>query len=202
MKRLLSVGVALLLGAWTWPAVTWGSQTINFPDGGHGIALGYGLDGGWIDGGPLTDGGIQCTDGGGLCIPCGACVGDAGIQIDVPTDGGFAYGGASSTANVQSDPFPATQLANVTCCVCTQPYVTATVTAQLLGSNDRNPTADGGQWGVYAGTDAGATASDGGCACLPVVNQGFPAILPWQSEQITSNAPTDGGWLWCAPATQ
>ena len=208
-KTLLLSALALLLGAWSFGSVTWGNgaNQINLPDGGVCLILGYGLDGGWIDGGPLTDGGIfletdggVCADGGLSCQACsGTCNVDGGPQYTVPTDGGFAYGGASSFTG-QSDPFPANYMFNVTGIVPNSGSgagIEVAFTADLLGSNDKYAKADGGIWSTYPGTDAGCQV-DGGPGCTISWAQGMP-LLPYESISITSNH-SDGGMA-CFPFT-
>ena len=208
MKRLILWSVtALLLGAWTFGSVTWGNgaNQITLPDGGICLILGYGLDGGWIDGGPLTDGGVfleidggVCADGGLSCQACsGSCNIDGGPQYTVPQDGGFAYGGASSFTG-QSDPFPASYQFNVTGLVSNTGSgagIEVAFTADLLGSMDKYSRADGGIWGTYPGTDAGCFV-DGGAGCTIPWIQGLP-LEPYNSISITSNH-SDGGYA-CFP---
>jgi hypothetical protein len=217
MKKTLTLSALVLWAftadAWTFKPVTWGVNNIVLPDGGVGVALGAGLDGGNIDagfadggpvysndGGPAADGGgvvYRCwlndggaaSDGGGALWPCTA---DGGWQ-----DGGFAYGGASSFTG-WSDAFPANTAVDVACYIYTpatngaaNPIVT------LIGTPDKNP---GGSvlWSAYTDADAGMVCDGGGTCMAPFVET--QSVQPYNAVNVFANS-ADAGLLICVAAT-
>ena len=208
MRNLFAAAGLLLLSAWTFRPVTWGANTVQCPDGSVCVSLGAGLDGGWVDGGPLQgfDGGIQdtdagvCADGGLDCMACqGSCNVDAGIvwypDGGPPTDGGFAYGGAASFSG-NSDPVPANYIANFECCIGPLPtFVRANTTLQLQGSNQPR-----GPWiNIDAGSNAGVqTIVGSGCAAIQTTLQSGV----WPNESVNVSSSSDGGNLACTVTTQ
>jgi hypothetical protein len=210
MKSAL-VGLALLLGGWTWNSVTWsGGNQLVLSDGGICLQLCsdgglYELDGGriYVDSGiVLFDAGV-CADGGtGIdCTACsGTCLADSGIQVYdsgvvIAYDGGFECGGG---VTLTSDLFPATSVADITCyvpqCVGACNYENANVTMSLVGSSDKEL----GVPQTYQNTSQTCQALDGG-ACSVSWAQGQPGLFPRTAVQITAN-PTDGGDLFmCCP---
>ena len=184
-------------------AVTWGPSTVRV-NGAPCVALGAGLDGGWIDGGPFLDSGIfleidggVCADGGTSCQACsGTCNIDGGPQYTVPQDGGFAYGGASSPA-LTSDFIPGgNETVKITCQVLSSAArVSSNVTAQLIGSCDPAPRVDGGTWVAYASTST-TVAVDGGGTTTIGWALGAYSVFPATAIQETVN-DSDGGYLCC-----
>lgn len=177
----LVAGIAFATGQGN---VTWGTATLSLSDGGACIQTLS--DGGFIDGGAFTDGGIQCTDGGVIC-PCGVCAGDAGIVYNVPQDGGWQAGAAIGVTN--SDPV-GTEASFKTTCQCFSSVNTAnSVFIQLQGSTDvTNPQV----WLNYANASFSCTALDGGAAICGSL-QYLGNVATWTREQITAVFADGGG---------
>ena len=214
MKRLPWICLAVMLGAWTWRPVTWGANTLTV-NGRQGVMLN--TDGGFNDGGALTDGGVfleidggVCADGGLSCQACsGTCNIDGGPQYTVPVDGGWVAG---SPQNLTSDPFPENYVMDVQCQAigtvpgsAFPPDTNASFSVVLIGTADQSPNNDGGVWAAYDGGSNGdyfgCIAKDGGTCQVDWTHSFFNGLWPYSAVQTLAGGG-DGGFLWCQYSVQ